>query len=50
MNFLSRPQSYHYAKNKIIVHHTAGDTSSFTGKDSVIAYLKDIYTYHSIKR
>jgi len=50
VNFLSRPQSYHYAKNKIIVHHTAGDTSSFTGKDSVIAYLKDIYTYHSIKR
>ena len=50
VNFLSRPQSYHYAKNKIIVHHTAGDTSSFTGKDSVIAYLKDIYKYHTITK
>lgn len=50
VNFLSRPESYHYAKNKIIVHHTAWDTSSFTGKDSVISYLKDIYKYHTITK
>ncbi len=49
-HYLSWPQSYHYAKNKIIVHHTAGDTSSFTGKESVIAYLKDVYKYHTITR
>lgn len=49
-NYLSWPQSYHYAKNKIIVHHTAGDTSSFTGKESVIAYLKDVYKFHTITR
>lgn len=49
-NYLSWPQSYHYAKNKIIVHHTAGDTSSFTGKESVITYLKDVYKFHTITR
>lgn len=50
VNYLSWPQSYHYTKNKIIVHHTAGDTSSFTGKESVIAYLKDVYKFHTITR
>lgn len=49
-NYLKWPQSYHYEKNKIIVHHTAGDTSSFTGKESVIAYLKDVYKFHTITR
>lgn len=49
-NFLKRPQSYHYDKNKIIIHHTAGDTSTFTGKESVIAYLKDVYKFHTITR
>jgi len=50
LNYLKRPQSYHYEKNKIIVHHTAGDTSSFTGKQSVINYLKDVYKFHTITR
>jgi len=49
-NYLKWPQSYHNEKNKIIVHHTAGDTSTFTGKDSVIAYLKDVYKFHTITR
>jgi len=49
-NYLKRPQSYHYEKSKIIIHHTAGDTSSFTGKDSVINYLKDVYKFHTITR
>ena len=49
MNYLSWPQSYHYAKNKIIVHHTAGDTSAFTGIESAKAYLQEIYAYHTKK-
>lgn len=49
LNNLSWPQSYHYIKNKIIVHHTAWDSSSFTGKESVISYLKDVYIYHAKK-
>lgn len=49
-NYLKWPQSYHYEKNKIIVHHTAWDTSSFTGKESIINYLKDVYKFHTITR
>ncbi len=49
-NFLRWPQSYHYNKTKVIVHHTAGDTSAFTGKESVITYLQDIYKYHTITK
>jgi len=49
-NYLSWPQVYHYEKSKIIVHHTASETYSFTGKDSVIWYLKDVYKFHAIKR
>ncbi len=47
LNYLKRPQSYHYEKNKIIVHHTASDSSSFTGKESVMKYIKDVYIYHA---
>ncbi|MDD3262515.1 MAG: N-acetylmuramoyl-L-alanine amidase [Candidatus Absconditabacteria bacterium] len=47
LNYLKRPQSYHYEKNKIIVHHTASDSSSFTGKESVTKYIKDVYIYHA---
>ena len=46
---MSRPQSYHYAKNKIIVHHTAWDTSNFTGPSSAVAYMQEIYAYHTKK-
>ncbi len=49
-SYLKRPQSYHYQKTKIIVHHTAGNTSDFTGKESAINELKDIYMYHTKNR
>jgi len=49
-NNLKRVQSYHYNKTKIIVHHTAGDTSIFTWLQSVINYLQDIYKYHTLKQ
>lgn len=49
-NYLKWPQSYHYEKNKIIIHHTAGDTTPFTGRESVMAYLKDVYKFHTITR
>ena len=49
MSYLSWPQSYHFNKNKIIVHHTAGDTSAFTGIESAKAYLQEIYAYHTKK-
>lgn len=49
VNNLSWPQSYHYQKNKIIVHHTAGDTSTFTGVESAIGYMKEVYEYHTSK-
>ena len=49
MDYLSWPQSYHFNKDKIIIHHTAGDTSAFTGIESAKAYMREIYAYHTSK-
>lgn len=49
MDYLSWPQSYHFNKNKIIIHHTAWDTSAFTGIESAKAYMREIYAYHTSK-
>ena len=43
------PQSYHYQKTKIVIHHTAKDTSTFTGITSVVSYIQDVYGSHARK-
>lgn len=49
-NHLKWPESFHNEKNKIIIHHTAGNTSDFTGKQSALNELRDIYKYHTLTR
>ncbi len=50
LSYLSWPQSYNYQKSKIIVHHTADNTSGFTGLESVREYLHKTYKFHAITR
>lgn len=51
-NFLKWPESIHYNKNKIIIHHTADDFSSlltwWTG--TAIQELQNIYKYHALTK
>lgn len=51
-NYLKRPESIHRNKNKIIVHHTAGDYSPLlTWWDAAVKkYLIDVYKYHAITK
>lgn len=49
-NYLKRPESVHLKKNKIIIHHTAGDyTDILTWWTwAAIQQLQDIYKYHTL--
>lgn len=43
-------QSYHFNKNRIIVHHTASEYHSEDSPEDVRISLRNIYRYHAITR
>ncbi len=47
-NSVARKQTYKYDKTKIIIHHTAWDNTSMKTQKDAIAYLKNIYRYHTL--
>lgn len=51
-NFLKWPESIHFNKTKIIIHHTADDSSSLLTwwTEAIIKHLQDIYKYHALTR
>lgn len=51
-NYLKWPEAIHKDKNKIIIHHTAGDYSNLLTwwTWTVIQQLQDIYKYHTLTR
>ncbi len=51
-NYLKWPESIHKNKNKIIIHHTAGDYTSLLTwwTRAAIKELQDIYKYHTLTK
>jgi hypothetical protein len=48
-NYLKWPQSYHFVKTKIVIHHTASN-DVLTGKEDIMRYLNDVYKFHTFSR
>jgi hypothetical protein len=44
------PDYYNYHKNKIVIHHTAGDYNPDWTINDVKKEIQDIYKYHTINR
>ncbi|EKD24860.1 MAG: N-acetylmuramoyl-L-alanine amidase family 2 [uncultured bacterium (gcode 4)] len=51
-NFLKWPESIHFHKTKIIIHHTADDNTALMTwwKDAAIIEMQNIYKYHALTR
>ncbi len=49
-HYLIYPDYYNYHKNKIVIHHTAGDYNPDWTINDVKKEIQDIYKYHTINR